>query len=96
VAKDEWTRLRVSPAPARAPALAYNSRHDVVLASVTSKDQPNTNLIYDPGADSWRELEASGPKGSWMCLSYDGANDLFIHMAGTYGNARWWVMRYAP
>lgn len=96
VAKDEWTRLADAPVPARAPALAYDGRHDVVLASISSKDKPNTNLIYDPATDRWRELAAAGPKGSWMCLCYDTARDLFIHMAGNYGDVRWWVMRYAP
>jgi hypothetical protein len=96
VAKDEWTRLADAPVPARAPALAYDSRHDVMLASIAVADKPNVNLIYDPAADRWHELLATGLRGSWMCLCYDTARDIFIYMSGTYGDVRWWVMRYAP
>lgn len=94
--KEEWTRLADSPVPARAPGLAYDSRHDILLASIVVPDKPNANLIYDPATDRWSALQASGPKGSWMCLCYDSARDLFIQMAGGYADVRWWVLRYAP
>jgi len=94
--KDAWTRLADAPVPARAPGLAYDSKHDIVLADIAAKGKPNTTLIYEPSRDRWSTLQASGPKGSWMCLCYDTANDFFVRMAGGYANARWWVLRYAP
>ncbi len=102
VKQNEWTRLADAPVPARAPKLAYNSRHDTLLAVCRrGKDEPPAVLLYDPAADKWSEMPRAEdakawPGGSWDTLIYDASRDLFVAECGAYGGLKWMVMHYRP
>ncbi len=101
-AKNEWKRLADSPMPARAPGFAYNSRHDVVMASISAGEgKPNRIVMYAPAGDKWSEL--AKPEGAvwpvaatWQTLCYDESRDLFVYKAGNYDATKWFVLRYEP
>lgn len=54
-----WRRLADSPVPARAPAIAYDSKHDILLASVTQGDRPNAIVLYRPETNTWAPLRTT-------------------------------------
>ncbi|MCG3178172.1 MAG: hypothetical protein BIFFINMI_00495 [Phycisphaerae bacterium] len=101
VKDNEWKQLADSPVPARAPALAYDSAHDVLLVSVERQNKPNAVLLYHPADDKWTEMvpPADGgpwPTGGWDTLCYDVTNNVFVLKAGVYDAQRWLVMHYQP
>ncbi len=101
VKDNEWKPLADSPIPARAPALAYDSAHDVLLANIAREGKPNAILFYHPADDRWTELSKPDdggvwPTGTWDTLCYDIAKDVFVLKSGGYDTLAWLVMRYEP
>lgn len=96
-----WQRLlpQNTPPPARRfAALAYDSRHDVVMMWGGLQNETtlfNDTWIYRPGTRQWQQLvpAASPPKMAMNSedLAYDPDNDVFI----LHQNGEFWLYRYA-
>jgi galactose oxidase-like protein len=87
------------PSPRRFAAMAYDSRHDVVLLWGGVQDDRtgyNDTWLFDPSVRQWRQLLPPTPPPAPTMrgedLAYDAENDVFVlHQGGTF-----WLFRYAP
>ena len=96
-----WQRLlpaNTPPVARRFAALAYDSRHDIVMMWGGIRDENtlyNDTWIYRPGTRQWQQLvpPASPPSTGMNSedLAYDPENDVFI----LHQNGEFWVFRYA-
>jgi len=97
-----WQRILPSgtaPSARRFAAMAYDSRHDIVLLWGGRVDQSgvlyNDTWIYRPSTRTWQQLapQASPPASDYSDapLAYDPDNDVFI----LHQNGEFWLFRYA-
>jgi hypothetical protein len=87
------------PPPRRFGALAYDSRHDIVLLWGGMRDDAtryNDTWIFRPSTRQWTQLSpavaAPGDAYNAEDLAYDSANDVFVLHQGN----DFWLFRYAP
>jgi hypothetical protein len=97
-----WRRVTPSgtvPAPRRFGAVAYDSRHDVVMlwgGIYDDNSRYNDTWIFRPTTQQWVQLSpATSPPSPILNaedLAYDPENDVFVlHQDGDF-----WLFRYAP
>jgi hypothetical protein len=96
-----WTRLVDAPFEVKNAGFAYDSRHDIFMASAQGGGVPNRTLVYSPAANAWSEV-LPAPGDSWpewsgtsQAMAFDPANDVFVFLREGLGVPRWFVFRYA-
>ncbi len=97
-----WERVTPQgavPSPRRFAAMAYDSRHDIVLLWGGIRDDDtryNDTWIFRPATRQWQQLSPAvkAPADTWNAedLAYDPDNDVFVLHQG----ADFWLFRYAP
>lgn len=101
VKENGWTRLPDGPVAARAPGLAYDSRHDaVMMRTEPGQGQSAATCLYFPEQNRWLRLEtpagAAQPLATYHALACDPAHDVFVQGGGTWDKPQWWLFRLAP
>jgi hypothetical protein len=101
VKDNAWKPLADGPVPARAPGLAYDSRHDLVMMRAEpGAGQSAATCLYFPEQDRWQKLDAPAgaaqPPVTYHTLAYDPAHDVFVQGGGTWDKPQWWLFRLAP
>lgn len=95
VALNRWTRLADAPVEAMAPALAYDQKHDRLLALVG-----NNTYLYNPVTNVWQQYPATllRPQTlpNWQSVTYDIAYDVFVFQGGTYDAPLFSLFRLEP
>jgi hypothetical protein len=97
-----WQRITASgavPPVRRFGAMAYDSRHDIVLlwgGIISSSSGYNDTWVFTPTTRTWQQITASGspaaPIANSEDLAYDPDNDVFV----LHQNGEFWFFRYAP
>jgi hypothetical protein len=99
---ETWSRVTLSgavPAPRRFGAMAYDSRHDIVMlwgGIFDDNSRYNDTWIFRPSSKQWVQLTPplSPPTTDMNSedLAYDEENDVFV----LHQNGIFWLFRYSP